>query len=212
MIFVTAFALAAQAIDLRLHPSSKPVVFNTVEDRTEGKEHTILGTRFELSVGPDLATDFTMGPFSSRGRTFGHPKLRRLSLTPQGTLRGDAFGRPPFLLSVPLPGRAVKAGETWTATIAGPTPMAAGVKATFQALGWTTVAGTKCARVGIKLDTEFGGARITGGGEISVRLSDGLDQAGSVDILMVYHRPDQKTRQMIESTRVKIKATIARGA
>jgi hypothetical protein len=64
--------------------------------------------------------------------------------------------------------------------------------------------------VGIKLDTEYGGARITGGGEISVRLADGLDQAGSLDVLMVYHRPDQATRKIVESARVTIKAAIAR--
>jgi hypothetical protein len=90
--------------------------------------------------------------------------------------------------------------------------MPAGVKATFRVLGSSTVAGSKCVRVGIKLDTEFGGARITGGGEISVRLADGLDQSGSLDVLMVYHRPDQQTRKMIESARVTIKSTIARAS
>jgi hypothetical protein len=187
-------------------------VFNTVEDRTEGKEHNVLGTRFEISVGQDLSSNFTMGPFSSAGRTFGHPKVRRFSLTPQGTLSGDPYGRPPFLLAVPLPGHAIKVGDSWTASIVGPTPMPAGVKATFRVLGSSTVAGSKCVRVGIKLDTEFGGARITGGGEISVRLADGLDQSGSLDVLMVYHRPDQQTRKMIESARVTIKSTIARAS
>lgn len=212
MIVIAAIAMAAQAIDLRIRPSSKPVVFNTVEDRTEGKQRAVLGTRFEISIGQDLSASFTMGPFSSAGRTFGHPKLRRLSLTPQGTLRGDPYGRPPFLLFVPLPGRSVKVGETWTASIVGPTPMPAGVKATFHALGLSSVAGTKCVRIGIKLETEYGGAHITGGGEISVRLADGLDQVGSLNVLMVYHRPDQRTREMIESARVSIKATIARGS
>jgi len=88
--------------------------------------------------------------------------------------------------------------------------MPAGVKAAFRVLGSSTIAGTPCIRVGIKLDTEFGGARITGGGEISVRSADGLDQSGSLNVLMVYHRPDQKTRKMIESARVTIKATITR--
>jgi len=212
MIVIAAIAMAARAIDLRIRPSSKPVVFNTVEDRTEGKAHTVLGTRFEISVGQDLAANFTMGPFSSAGRTFGHPKVRQFSLTPQGTLLGDPYGRPPFLLAVPLPGRAIKVGETWTASIVGPTPMPAGVKAAFCVLGSSTVSGTKCVRVGIKLDTEFGGARITGGGEISVRLADGLDQSGSLNVLMVYHRPDQRTRQIVESARVKLVATIARAS
>jgi len=212
MIVIAAIAMAAQAIDLRVRPSSKTVVFNTVEDRTEGKQHNVLGTRFEISVGQGLAANFTMGPFSSAGRTFGHPKTRQFALTPQGTLSGDPFGRPPFLLAVPLPGHAVKVGETWTASIVGPTPMPAGVKATFRVLGSSTVVGTKCVRVGIKLDTEFGGARITGAGEISVRLDDGLDQNGSLHVLMVYHRPDQRTRQMVESARVTIVATIARAS
>ena len=212
MIVIAAIAMAAQAIDLRIRPSSKAAVFNTVEDRTEGKEHSVLGTRFEISVGQDLAANFTMGPFSSAGRTFGHPKVRQFSLTPQGTMRGDAYGRPPFLLAVPLPGHAIKVGDTWMASIVGPTPMPAGVKAAFCVLGSSTVSGTKCVRVGIKLDTEFGGARITGGGEISVRLADGLDQGGSLNVLMVYHRPDQQTRKMIESARVTIKSTIARAS
>ncbi len=212
MIVVAAMAFSAQAIDLRVHPTPKAVVFNTVEDRTEGNTHSVLGTRFEISVGQDLAANFTMGPFSSAGRTFGHPKERHISLTPQGTLRGDPYGRAPFLLAVPLPGPGIKAGDTWTASIVGPTPMPAGVKAAFRVLGSSTVAGAKCVRVGIKLDTEYGGARITGGGEISVRLADGLDQSGSVNVLMVFHRPDRDTRKMIESARVTIKATIARAS
>ena len=210
MIALAGMVMAAQSFDLRMRPISKPVVFETVEDRKDGKEHTVLGTRFELSVGQDLAANLTMGPYSSMGRTFGHPRTRRLSLTPQGTLRGDPYGRPPFLLSLPLPGHVIKVGDFWTASLVGPTPMPAGVKAAFHALGFTTMAGAKCMRVGIRLDTEFGGARITGKGEIAVRLADGLDQKGSLDVLMVYHRPDQRTHQIVESARVTIAATIRR--
>lgn len=202
--------LGQQAADLRLRPTPKPVVLNATEDRIEGKVRTVLGTRFEIAVAPDLAASLTAGPFTVQGRTFGHPKTRSLALTPQATLRGDPMVRPPFLLSVPLPGHPVKLGDAWTATIVGPTPMPAGVKASYRAAGTTKIAGAPCLRVGIKIDDERGGARITGGGELAVRLADGLVQSGALSILMVYHRPDPATRKMVESARLTVKAKIAR--
>jgi len=201
---------APSTFDLRLQATPKPVVLNTVEDRVDGKEHIVLGTRFEIAVQPNLSATLTNGPFTSQGRTFGRPKTRSVDLTPQATLKGDGMARPPFMLSVPLPSRKVKAGDAWNATFVGPTPMPAGVKATYRALGASTVSGAPCVKIGMKVDTEAGGARITGGGEMAVRLSDGLVQTGSVNLLLVYHRPDQKTRQMTEFARVTVKARIAR--
>ena len=131
-------------------------------------------------------------------------------MTPQATLAGDRAGRPPFLLSVPLPGHPVKVGDAWSGTIVGPTPMPAGVKAAFRVLGTAKVGGATCVRISGKIATEIGGAQITGGGIWNVNLADGLVQSGSLNALLVYRRPDQVTRKMTENARVNLKATITR--
>ena len=202
--------LAPQAFDVRLRPTRKPVVLNALEHRMTGKEHTVLGTRFEIDVRRNLKANLVIGPFTMQGRTFGRSKTRSIGLTPQATLLDDGMARPPFLLSVPLPRHPVKVGEAWTAVLVGPTPMPAGVKATFRALGLAKVVGPACLRIGVKLDTDISGTRITGGGVMLVRLDDGLVQTGSLNVLLVYQRADPVTRKMAESARVSVKAHIAR--
>ena len=202
--------LAPQTFDVRLRPTSKPVVLNALEHRTQGKWHTVLGTRFEIDVRRGLKANLVIGPFTTQGRTFGRSKTRSIGLTPQATLLDDGMARPPFLLSVPLPGHPVKVGEAWTAVLVGPTPMPAGVKATFRALGPAKIAGATCLRIGVKLDTDISGTRITGGGLMLVRMDDGLVQTGSLNVLLVYQRADPVTRKMAESARVSVKAHIAR--
>jgi hypothetical protein len=207
---LTLLAGGPQTYDLRLRATGKPVVWNVLEDRVEGKVRTALGTKVQLVASSGGSATLTLGPFTSQGRTFGRPKARSISLTPQATLAGDALGRPPFLLSVPLPGHAVKVGDAWTGAIVGPTPMPAGVKATFRVVGTAKVGGAACAKVTAKIDTVLSGAQITGTGGWTVRLDDGLVQMGSLTTLMVYHRPDQVTHKMTELARVQIKGTIAR--
>ncbi len=208
--FLVLALIGAPPTDLRLHATAKPVVLNALEVRTEGGKVTTLGTRFEFAVGNNLEASLKTGPFTSQGHTFGHPKVRNFELTPQATLRRDGLARPPFLLSVPLSAHSVKAGETWTGVIVGPTPMPAGVKATFKAVGPGRVAGVPCLRVQVSFNTELGGAQITGGGMSNVRLDDGVVQTGSLNALLVYHRPNPVTRKMEESARVSVKATISR--
>ena len=198
-----------QTFDLRLHPSGKPVTWNILEDRVEGKVHTSLGTKVQL-VATGTSASLTLGPFTSQGRTFGRPKVRSVALTPQATLAGDGIGRPPFLMSIPLPGRKVKVGDTWTGVIVGPTPMPAGVKMTFRVAGVAVYGAVSWLRVSGNISTELGGAKITGTGTWNVKLADGLVQNGSLNALLIYLRPDPVTRKMTENARVRVKATSTR--
>lgn len=203
---IALLAAGPQTFSLRYHPRGAPVAWKVIENRLEGKTRNTLETHLRLT-----GSTLTVGPFSSGGRTFGRPKDRMISITPQATLAGDGFGRPPFLLSVPLPSQPVKMGDTWTGVIVGPTPMPAGTKVVFRVVGPAKVAGSPCVRVRGKIDADLSGAKITGGGEWSVRLDDGLVQSGSLNALLVYRRPDPVTRKITESARVNVEATISRG-
>jgi|GEM_PF-6920630 len=205
------FLYATQAFDLRVHLSARPpIVFNAMEERTEGSSHTTLGTHFEVQPSSATSVSVSTGPYNSQGRTFGHKKTHVATLTPQGTVAGDNFKRPPFMLSVPLPGRAVKAGETWSGVVVGPTPMPAGVTATFKVLGSTNIAGASCARIGTKINWEQGGTKVTGDGEFSVSLADGLVEKGGLSVVVEFRRPDPVTHVMKVNATAKVKASIAR--
>jgi len=205
------FLYAAQAFDLRVHLSARPpIVFNAVEDRTEGSSHTTLGTRFEVQPSSATSVSVSTGPYTSQGRTFGHQKSHVVTLTPQGTVASDSYKRPPFMLSVPLPGRSVKVGDSWSSVIVGPTPMPAGVTATFKVLGPANIAGVSCARIGTKINWESGGTKVTGDGEQSVSLADGLVQKGGLNVVVTFRRPDPVTHVMKVNATVSVKATIVR--
>lgn len=202
------------AFDLRPRLiGSRPLVFNVAESRTEGGKRTDMGTRYAIAGGGSgfpMPVELTTGPYTVGKRTFGRPKTARFDLDVRAVQARDGLKRPPFPLSVALPGRRTKVGDSWVGVVYGPTPMPAGTKGTYRVLGVTSAGGAKCAKIGLKVALP-GVTAINGSGEFLVRLDDGFVQSGSARFEIAYTRPDPVTKKVSVSGRVQTSARVSRG-
>ena len=152
----------------------------------------------EIRVGASHTLGIVSGPLVARGRSVGRSRRSLVSVDGGGGSRGQA----PAQLFVVYPKDGVTPGQTWKAGFFGPSPLFAGLQATYKFVQVTP--DKRFARIDLKVEGS-GAGRVRGSGTLYVRFKDGYLDHGTAKFDISYLRPDMKDRsKMIVNNHVSI--------
>lgn len=203
-------AVAGSKLVTKLSPGSvaKYRVSSNVTEYagTSAKVTSAYANQMPISVnclskqGRGVRLSVTSGPLFARGRSVGRARVYEASLD------GGVDQRPPALLWVLIPRSGVSVGQTWSASLNGPTPLPAGLRATYKYVG---VSG-RLARIAM---TVAGKAACTvrGSGTLYVRLSDGVLESGQATFNIAYERAENNAaRRITVNSHVLLRCTVGK--
>jgi hypothetical protein len=202
----TAFAAGDGLLSFRFGSAATAKYAVTVESRelagADGKQTSqfTIKTPIEVAVqsrkGDLLSLRVVSGPIVARGRSVGRAKISDL------TMSGDVGARPPAMFWVLLPKAGVMPGKSWVAGFNGPSPLPAGLTATYRFASVVSVGGKRLACLEVKVTAKTA-CSVAGVGKLYVRLSDGVVDHGQMKFTLSYERPDPQNRsRMVVNSRV----------